>query len=124
MYSFSSRWTAPSHYDGIQRIYRCVCCSWMYVVTVHSSLCLFTLSDTDTVSAVNYTGSTGYGQPHVEKLRGYAGELDVEDCMAAARHLVTLGISEDAPGKQFILGGSHGGFIGAHCKPDTHVKWK
>ncbi|KAH7103678.1 alpha/beta-hydrolase [Auriculariales sp. MPI-PUGE-AT-0066] len=65
-----------------------------------------------TVALVNYTGSTGYGDMFVEKLMGRSGDLDVEDCMAAARHLVKFGISEEGPGKQFVIGKSHGGLIG------------
>ncbi|EJD44016.1 alpha/beta-hydrolase [Auricularia subglabra TFB-10046 SS5] len=66
------------------------------------------------VSLVNYTGSLGHGQHFIEKLLGRAGELDVEECMASTQHLIKLGLTEPGPGKQFIIGGSHGGFLGAH----------
>lgn len=65
---------------------------------------------------VNYTGSLGHGQEYIDKLLGRAGELDVEDCFASAQHLVTIGVADDGPGKQFIIGGSHAGFLGAHRK--------
>ncbi|KZV90360.1 alpha/beta-hydrolase [Exidia glandulosa HHB12029] len=67
-----------------------------------------------TVSMVNYTGSLGHGQAYIEKLLGRAGELDVEECFASAQHLVQIGIADAGPGKQFIIGGSHAGFLGAH----------
>jgi len=75
----------------------------------------------DTVALVNYIGSTGYGQDFVEALRGGAGDLDVEDCMSAVRHLVKLGIAAEGPGKQYIIGQSHGGFIAAHREPTTSL---
>jgi len=68
----------------------------------------------DTLSYPNYTGSTGYGEKFIQDLIGRCGDLDVQDCIASARHLIKLGISEAGPGKQFITGGSHGGFLGAH----------
>jgi acylaminoacyl-peptidase len=70
----------------------------------------------DTVSLPNYTGSTGYGEDFLQGLIGRCGDLDVADCIATARHLVKIGISEEGQGKQLIMGGSHGGFLGAHRK--------
>ncbi|KAF9474509.1 alpha/beta-hydrolase [Pholiota conissans] len=67
-----------------------------------------------TLSLPNYTGSPGYGEKFIQDLIGRCGELDVQDCIASARHLIELGISEPGPGKQFIAGGSHGGFLTAH----------
>ncbi|KAJ3506311.1 hypothetical protein NLJ89_g6942 [Agrocybe chaxingu] len=67
-----------------------------------------------TVSLPNYTGSPGYGEAFLQGLIGRCGELDVEECIASARHLVKLGISEEGPGKQLVMGGSHGGFLTAH----------
>ncbi len=65
---------------------------------------------------VNYTGSLGFGQDWVEALLGRCGELDVRDVIASAKHLVALGIAEEGKGKQFVSGGSHGGFLSAHCE--------
>ena len=45
---------------------------------------------------------------------GNCGKLDVEDCYASIRHLIDSGIAEEGPGKQFVVGGSHGGFLVAH----------
>lgn len=38
----------------------------------------------------------------------------MEDCIATVRHLVKIGISDEGKGKQFLIGGSHGGFLNAH----------
>ncbi|KAJ6483537.1 Alpha/Beta hydrolase protein [Mycena vitilis] len=66
------------------------------------------------VSMPNYSGSTGFGETSVRALVGNCGTLDVQDCLATARHLVELGISAEGKGKQFVMGGSHGGFLTAH----------
>ncbi|KAI0290150.1 alpha/beta-hydrolase [Russula brevipes] len=55
----------------------------------------------------NYTGSTGFGNFYVQELVGKCGTLDVEDVKASVDHLVR-------EGKQFVTGGSHGGFLTAH----------
>jgi acylaminoacyl-peptidase len=70
----------------------------------------------DTVSLPNYTGSLGYGDGFVQRLvvPGNCGKLDVEDCYASIRHLIEIGIAEEGLGKQFLMGGSHGGFLVAH----------
>lgn len=65
---------------------------------------------------INYTGSLGFGETYVRKLIGQAGTLDVNDCIASVRHLIKIGKSESGPGKQFVQGGSHGGFLTAHRK--------
>jgi len=57
---------------------------------------------------VNYGGSTGYGRPYRERLKGTWGEVDVDDCVNAARHLVRLGHAD--PDRVAITGGSAGGF--------------
>jgi acylaminoacyl-peptidase len=71
---------------------------------------------TDVVSQVNYTGSTGFGEKFVQELRGRCGTLDVQDCMASIEYLIRLGIAERNPRKQFLVGGSHGGFLAIHRK--------
>jgi dipeptidyl aminopeptidase/acylaminoacyl peptidase len=60
------------------------------------------------VADVNYRGSTGYGRHYREALRGQWGIVDVDDCVAVARHLVDLG--EVAPDQLAIRGGSAGGY--------------
>lgn len=57
---------------------------------------------------VNYGGSTGYGRAYRRRLDGAWGIVDVDDCVAAARHLVESG--EADPGRLAIKGGSAGGF--------------
>jgi dipeptidyl aminopeptidase/acylaminoacyl peptidase len=64
----------------------------------------------------NYTGSIGYGSKHVDALVGKCGELDVADIIDSIKALVECGKAMYGKGRQYILGGSHGGFIGAHRK--------
>lgn len=65
-----------------------------------------------------YTGSLGFGDTYVRKLLGRIGSLDVEDCTETVKYLSTLGLTDLGPGKQFLSGGSHGGFLTAHRKPN------
>lgn len=57
---------------------------------------------------VDYAGSTGYGRAYREALHGRWGIADVEDCIAAAEHLVAEGLAD--PERLGISGGSAGGF--------------
>ena len=57
---------------------------------------------------VNYRGSTGFGRAFRRKLDGQWGVADVEDCIAAAQHLVREGKVDAA--RLAIRGGSAGGF--------------
>lgn len=57
---------------------------------------------------VNYAGSTGHGRAYREALNGQWGIADVEDCIAAADHLVAEGLAD--PERLAISGGSAGGF--------------
>jgi len=57
---------------------------------------------------VDYRGSTGYGRSYMEALDGEWGVIDVEDCVAAARYLVSEGHVD--PERLAIKGGSAGGF--------------
>jgi dipeptidyl aminopeptidase/acylaminoacyl peptidase len=57
---------------------------------------------------VNYGGSTGYGRPYRERLRGQWGVVDVDDCCAAARYLAERG--EADADRLAIRGGSAGGY--------------
>lgn len=43
------------------------------------------------VIAVNYRGSTGFGEAGVQSLPGHAGHYDVEDCVAALDAAVAAG---------------------------------
>ncbi len=57
---------------------------------------------------VNYGGSTGYGRAYRNRLRGQWGEVDVDDCVQAARYLVERGLADGA--RLAIRGGSAGGY--------------
>lgn len=77
---------------------------------------------------VNYRGSTGFGQRSIESLTGSIGTNDVKDMMTAmtAAHALTKGEGSGRPllsrAQIGVVGGSHGGFLGAHLAaqfPDT-----
>lgn len=57
---------------------------------------------------VDYAGSVGYGRTYRRLLDGKWGILDVEDCLAAARHLAATGRAD--PARLAIRGGSAGGY--------------
>jgi len=56
---------------------------------------------------VNYGGSTGFGRAYRDLLQGKWGVVDVEDCVAGARHLVAQGLAD--PDSLIIRGSSAGG---------------
>ena len=57
---------------------------------------------------VDYRGSTGFGREYRDLLQGNWGLADVEDCLAAARHLARQGLVD--ADRCVIRGGSAGGF--------------
>jgi dipeptidyl aminopeptidase/acylaminoacyl peptidase len=57
---------------------------------------------------VNYGGSSGYGRAYRQALNGNWGIVDVEDVIAAARHLGSAGFAD--PARMAISGGSAGGY--------------
>lgn len=57
---------------------------------------------------VDYRGSTGYGRDYRKALEGDWGIVDVDDAVAAARHLAARGDVD--PDRLIIRGGSAGGF--------------
>ena len=57
---------------------------------------------------VDYGGSSGYGRPYRERLRGAWGVVDVDDCVNAARWLADQGEVDGA--RMVIRGGSAGGY--------------
>lgn len=71
------------------------------------------------VMDVNHGGSTGYGRPFREQLKGAWGMVDVADAVAAARYLAEIGLVD--PERLAIRGGSAGGFttLAALCFHDT-----
>jgi dipeptidyl aminopeptidase/acylaminoacyl peptidase len=68
---------------------------------------------------VDYGGSTGYGRPYRRLLDDAWGVVDVEDCIAAARHLAAEGEVDGA--RMVIRGGSAGGLttLAALCTSDV-----
>jgi dipeptidyl aminopeptidase/acylaminoacyl peptidase len=58
---------------------------------------------------VNYGGSTGFGREYRQRLNGTWGVVDVEDCVAAARHLADTGAADGQ--RLAIRGGSAGGYV-------------
>jgi acylaminoacyl-peptidase len=74
---------------------------------------------------VNYRGSVGFGQDSLESLPGRAGTQDVAEVAQA----VQWALQKAAPSlldKERVgyVGGSHGGFLGAHLSvlPNTPIK--
>jgi dipeptidyl aminopeptidase/acylaminoacyl peptidase len=68
---------------------------------------------------VNYGGSTGYGRTYRRQLDRQWGVVDLDDCVAAAEHLVAQGLAD--PDRLLIHGGSAGGFttLSALARRDT-----
>ncbi|MDN5770664.1 MAG: prolyl oligopeptidase family serine peptidase [Microlunatus sp.] len=57
---------------------------------------------------VNYRGSTGYGRPYRDALRGQWGIVDVADCASGAAALAEQGLAD--PARLIVRGGSAGGY--------------
>jgi dienelactone hydrolase len=57
---------------------------------------------------VNYGGSTGFGRPFRERLKGNWGIVDVDDCVNGVRYLVDKGLVDC--NRAIIRGGSAGGY--------------
>jgi dipeptidyl aminopeptidase/acylaminoacyl peptidase len=58
---------------------------------------------------VNYRGSSGFGRAYRRALDGRWGEIDWQDCVAAARHLAEQ--AETDPDRTWVEGGSAGGYV-------------
>jgi dipeptidyl aminopeptidase/acylaminoacyl peptidase len=58
---------------------------------------------------VNYRGSTGYGRAYRDRLKGFWGIVDIDDCLNAARYLAQQGRID--PHRKAISGGSAGGYV-------------
>ncbi|MBM3809110.1 MAG: S9 family peptidase [Acidimicrobiia bacterium] len=57
---------------------------------------------------VNYSGSTGYGRPYRDRLRGQWGIADVEDAVGGAQAMVAMGRAD--ANRLIVRGGSAGGY--------------
>lgn len=66
------------------------------------------------VMHVNFGGSLGLGQDSIEALPGKAGTADVSEVLQATRWAVLSTPCLDVNRVGYV-GGSHGGFLGAHC---------
>jgi len=62
----------------------------------------------------NYRGSTGFGQASLTSLLTRIGHVDVEDLMLCSKHVINNFPYVDGQ-RLGICGGSHGGFLTAHC---------
>lgn len=79
-------------------------------LTPYTFLCLSTKY---AILLVNYRGSIGFGEQSVRSLLGTIGTNDVADVVEATEFAIhTHALDSDRVG---ICGGSHGGFLGAHC---------
>jgi dienelactone hydrolase len=60
-------------------------------------------------ASINYRGSTTFGKTFEEQIWGNAGDLEVEDMVAARAYLVDEGVA--APDQVFLTGWSYGGYL-------------
>ena len=70
---------------------------------------------------VNYGGSTGFGRAYRDALKGQWGVVDVEDCIAGARHLVARGLAD---GERLIVRGGSAGGLTTLCALTFHDVFK
>ncbi|MBB3327821.1 S9 family peptidase [Microlunatus antarcticus] len=68
---------------------------------------------------VNYGGSTGYGRPYRERLKGRWGIVDVADCGNGALAMVEQGLADRA--RLVVKGGSAGGYTTLRALTATDV---
>ncbi|XP_042895470.1 acylamino-acid-releasing enzyme [Parasteatoda tepidariorum] len=61
---------------------------------------------------VNYRGSVGFGENSIHSLPGNVGKHDVEEVQQIAEWIKNQ--SDFTIKNSFVIGGSHGGFLGAH----------
>jgi dienelactone hydrolase len=68
---------------------------------------------------VNYSGSAGFGRAYRNRLWGQWGVLDVADCVAAVRAVVSAHLAD--PARVAIAGGSAGGYTTLQALATTDV---
>ena len=68
---------------------------------------------------VNYGGSTGYGRPYRERLKGRWGFVDVDDCANGALAMVEQGLADRT--RLVVKGGSAGGYTTLRALTATDV---
>jgi dipeptidyl aminopeptidase/acylaminoacyl peptidase len=71
------------------------------------------------VALVDYAGSTGYGRAFRDSLYGRWGEVDSDDCVAAASHLARRGLVDGA--RMAIRGSSAGGLTALNALVRSEV---
>lgn len=70
---------------------------------------------------VNYGGSTGFGRAYRDALKGQWGVVDVEDCVAGARHLAEQGVVD---GDRLVIRGGSAGGLTVLCALAFHDVFK
>ena len=70
---------------------------------------------------VNYGGSTGFGRAYRDLLKGQWGVIDVEDCVAGARHLAQQALVD---GERLVIRGSSAGGLTTLCALAFHDVFK
>ncbi len=70
---------------------------------------------------VNYNGSSGFGRAYRDALKGQWGVIDVEDCVAGARHLAQRGLVDP---ERLIIRGSSAGGLTTLCALTFHDVFK
>jgi dipeptidyl aminopeptidase/acylaminoacyl peptidase len=70
---------------------------------------------------VNYGGSTGFGRSYRNALHGQWGVVDVDDCVAGARHLVEQGLVD---GDRLVIRGGSAGGLTTLCALAFHDLFK
>ena len=68
---------------------------------------------------VNYSGSAGFGRAYRNRLWGQWGVLDVADCVAAVRAVVSVKLAD--PKRVAIAGGSAGGYTTLQALTTTDI---
>ena len=64
----------------------------------------------------NYRGTIGFGQESITSLLTQIGTMDVQDVVAATKHVLDQFGSDTVDASRVgICGGSHGGFLTGHC---------
>ena len=63
---------------------------------------------------VNYRGSIGFGRAPLNTLPGKCGSQDVADVVTATKAALAMCDESIDPERVAVVGGSHGGFLGAH----------
>jgi dipeptidyl aminopeptidase/acylaminoacyl peptidase len=70
---------------------------------------------------VNYGGSSGFGRAYRDALKGQWGVVDVDDCVAGARHLANRGLAD---ANRLIIRGSSAGGLTTLCALTFHDVFK